>query len=121
MSKCVVCDREVTAKEHMVNGEPAVCSWIPIGAGESVYAIVTAHLSCMSVAQLQQCTDSWKRDDEIAKDAGTYRGFAAAIESVVARRLSRLLARGEDVHGGKEVPAEKAAGPDRFSLLEVDE
>lgn len=106
MSTCVLCKQPIVNGEFMIDGRPAVCGWVPPGAGKSVYAIVTAHLHCMGVLQLQQfLTDS--------EDDTKRRGYPAAIVPEAERRLSELLAVGD--RGGVAPPTGS-----RFENLELD-
>ena len=107
VSSCIFCKRPVTAEEHMVDGEPAVCSWTPPGAGKSVYAIVTAHLRCMGVPQLQQALACWQ-------DEAKQRGWMSQIQIVVEKRLSELLA------GGRRDDSPSPPTGSRFENLELD-
>lgn len=108
MSKCLVCSKEITDTEYMVDGRPAVASWIPYGAPQSVYAIVTAHITCMTEHQLTQALKSWEIETK-------KRGYPALVVGVVEARLSHLLA------GGARGPAPNGNDEgSRFSWLEVD-
>lgn len=109
MSTCLVCNKEITDGEYMVNGKAAVCAWTPPGAGKSVYAIVSAHLNCMTVDQLQQMR-------KCCEDEASKRGYPSLIFYEVERRLSHLLA------GGARGSAPSGVNDgSRFSWLEVDE
>jgi hypothetical protein len=120
VSTCVLCKRPIGNGEFMVDGYPAVVGWVPPGTpSTSVYAIVTAHLRCCGVLQLRQALECWEQDRERDRKAGHGYRTPAAIEAVVARRLSELLARGVSDNGASPPKADGTEGT-RFSLLEVD-
>lgn len=106
-SLCVICKADLSSGPWLdAAGMPLHCSWVPPGAGRTIYAIVSAHISCMGVLQLQQVLAGMQ--DEVNK-----LGTAPLVYVPVQRRLSELLATGQA--SSPETP-----GASRFSLLEIE-
>lgn len=106
---CVVCGKEAEAAIGP-DGRVTIAAWIPPGGGTSVYAIVRAHLKCMSVDQLRQAIDS---ERELQRSRGHVANSMGFYD--MEARLSELLARGER---GPRVETE--GDGERFGKLDID-
>ncbi len=109
-SICVMCKKELLPEESMKDGRPAICAWVPPGAGKSVYAIVSAHIACMGVVQLQQAVKSI--GDDVERTSSKIRPM---VLMVIERRLSEFLA---NPPAAPPLPTRDSS--DRRHLLEID-